>query len=178
MIRLYPGPSIWWKRIWHTIVLSSIGMNLFLNTLQNRMWDEARQMADDVYAILPEASLIRDASLLTVPFLKAVEATSLKKTQFGKALPNSANVRSNATAVERLSVINNDLLLGLSLMADVIRLFSIFMWFPILMSLIWLIQDYKKGKHKSFTLFLFIAAFFVNYKSYIFLYMNFGSIVA
>ena len=177
MIGKYPSSPIWWKRIYSVLIICTAGLTIFLINLNDHIWRDVQQKALESNVILPNNALINEVALLSAPIFKAIEETSFTDTQIGRALPRSANLKSKDSVFKQLQSVNNDFLASLIIIIDVLRVITYLMCIPILSSLIWLFNDYKKGKSKSFTLLLLIIAFFINFKSYVFLYSNFGMLL-
>lgn len=159
IISIYPDRPIWWKRVLHTFVLCSISGNIFLNQLNNLLYDQAEGLIEATNEMLPSASKVAlGLKENVVPAIRYIENSNLDWIVDQFHIPDSKSLEKEIDNITQLEKSCRDYQSIFEVAYFIIWLTNILMWWPILFSARWLFQDLQKGSTKLLTLlFLFIA---------------------
>lgn len=171
----YPG-SLWQKRITRFLILCAIGVNLFVNDLQNALLDTGQQMvalsqkiADPAvgmayameYSLIPTVNYIEESNLSWLVEKFGVPSSQTMQQHVDNAYQMQESLEQYGPVYEKLSYI----LKGIS---------AIF-WIPIILSGIWVIIDIQEGSTQIFNVVAVVIAVIFNIWSYNILHTLFFS---
>ena len=178
-IQFYPG-GLWIKRIKHIAVLSAIGINLFMNNIQDFVLDEIERHTHNI----GDASLELEVSSQVKGHFEKLQEGSWKEfwlntfRSYYVDLPSPQEVNEAIESYNRvnenLRYTNENILLeigeidrGLELVIMIVQWTSFLMWIPISISALWIGFDLKKGNVPKFIGRCLLLALVFNIISYV-----------
>ena len=168
--KIYPGNALWIKRILYTIAAGSLCLNLWLNSLQNRLWETSQDMVQTLDPLLPSASGAAEFLTQTiVPCMARIENSRFYWMGEQFNFPATNDIQNHADKIQDLEKISGAYGELLDIVKYITYWTSLIMWWPIILSWLWLYQDLKKGGRQFITALCFMLAITLNYLSYQFL---------
>ena len=149
---IYPG-SILFKRYRHIIVIYFIGINLFINNLQDIILDkvehsttEVLNLSGDIESKTKGIHKLEEKSWFSkiVDFFAWIFGSPNSK-EINKSLQIIGEVNDGAKGINNLS---NKIKGYIIAATEILKITSTLMWLPILFSAIWLYFDFKLGDSK------------------------------
>ena len=180
-IEFYPG-GLWIKRIKHLVVLSAIGLNLFMNNIQDFILSEIGRHAHNI----GDASVELEVSSQVRGHFQILQEGSWREMwlklfrYYYTDLPSPQELNEAIDAYNRVNQNlrnNNELILleigeierGLRLVIQIIQWTSFFMWIPICISALWIFLDLRRGNAPEFVKRCLLLALLFNFISYLLL---------
>lgn len=157
---VYPG-NIWQKRIGHTVVLSTICLTIFLNRIENRIYNVTIETIGNTGSLLPDEDYGSKTLYVLASAFHKIEESRFRWIVDRFSLPTSEDLRKKAAAVEKLERLI-EIAPRMSNIQRLVSLVSYLMWVPIVFSFYWMIMDLKYGHAKLFTGLCLMFAIVVN----------------
>lgn len=165
----YPG-SIWGKRLFKLMVLSSIGINLFINKLQNDLYQAGDQMLVLSYKLSEPANDIADMTeAYVIPSIKWIR----KNRAIGKiedmgwvTFPNVRNLQDGVRTTRDFKRILEAYGPFYKDVSTILKIMSWFFWIPIGLAALWMFLDVLKGGVLKFNIIALTLVALINYYSY------------
>jgi len=166
----YPG-SIWAKRIARLMVVMAIGVNLFMNNLQDHVLHLIEERSHEIALIAAQIDVeklrldrIEEGSWTerSVDWL-AYFMNSPKSNELNQFIDLSTETLEGYEDITK-QLIGIDT--GTELAMKVLHWTSLFMWIPILLSIVWLLIDVARSPARAFTILGLVLAIPVNFLSY------------
>ena len=166
----YPG-SIWAKRIAKILIISGIGLNLFINSLQETMLMSSAEMLDLASSLKEPANNLKELTEeKIIPLLDYIENSKLSSFTSNVPSSNDLDIHIQNYSVFQSTLTDNGKML--SFLGLFLKIANIIFWIPIVLSAIWLLYDIQYGNVRILTLILLGGATWFSYWSYHWLCSN------
>ncbi|MCB0632630.1 MAG: hypothetical protein R2824_24115 [Saprospiraceae bacterium] len=149
-LTFYPG-GIWFKRMGNILILFTITTNLFLNSLQNHLFEAAERFV--TWADNTTSSAIATADQLgqeLIPKLEKIEKSGWGQMIEHLQLPTAQDLRNGLSTIKDYQARFRQYGVILSMASKILKWTSILMWIPILYAGLWLVCDYIWGNARWF----------------------------
>lgn len=167
---IYPG-NVWKKRITKILILSTIGINLFINVLQERLLISSAKMHTLATSLKDPAKNLKDLTEeKIIPILDYMENSALSK--ITNSLPSSKDLNIHIKNYSLLQSTLADNSKMLNFLGMFLKVANIIFWISISFSTVWLLYDIQFGDTKLITLLLLCLATWFSHWSYCWLLNN------
>ncbi len=167
IIPIYPDRPLWWKRVIHTIVLCSISVNIFLNQLNNLLYQKAEELVQATNDMLPSAvKVAKSLEEHVVPALQYIETSKLVWVAEQFELPSSKSLEQEINNISKLEKTCSTYQSIFLVAYSIVKLTNLLMWWPIIFSLRWLYRDLLSGPTKLLTTLCLLIGVTVNVLMY------------
>ena len=164
----YPGGNIWIKRITHLFVLCTIGINLFINDVQNVLLKVGQDMlihAGTLSDPAVSAAYVLEKSI--VPALAYIEDSRFKWIIGDYGIPDSKSLQERIDSVYELKQILEKYAPIYTNLSLVLKIINWFFWIPITLAGLWILADIIiESKSRAFDIVIMIVAIGFNIASY------------
>ena len=169
----YPG-SLWLKRISRLIILCTIGINLFINDIQNVLLNIGTEMMElSIKLSDPTVNTAYVMENSIVPALEYIEETSFGYIIADYNIPNSQSLQKSIDSAYRLKNILDKYAPVYKNLSFVLKVISWLFWIPIVLSALWIFMDIKKSSARYFDILVLLGATWFNFWSYEYLHSYF-----
>lgn len=167
---LYPG-SIWIKRISKTLLICSVGFNLFLNTLQDHLLHTSQKFIELSRSLdQPAGRFAEITKEQIIPLLEYIENSRLSG--LTSTIPSSKDLNTHVANYTLLqSTLDKNAVLT-KYVGLILKIANILFWIPISFAGLWLLYDIQYGNTKIITVILLISSLWFNYWSFDWLTSN------
>lgn len=162
----YPG-SLWIKRLTRLFILYTIGVNLFINDLQNTLLQVGEEMITVSTALSDPAvntAYVMEHSI--VPALAYFETTRLSSIMKDYGVPDSQDLKDRIQMAYRQKDVLEQYAPVYKNLSLILKIISLFFWIPIALSALWIFIDIKKSTARYFDVLALMGAICFNFVSY------------
>lgn len=170
----YPG-GLWAKRLVRIAILFTVGLNVFLNRLQDRLFDVGQDImivAETVSSPAGETAMMLEKNLL--PFFTYIESTVLGRQMISKfGLPESQALQGQLGDVVKTQKAFHQYGLYFSCIASFLHLMNWIFFISTGLALLWLLIDLYSNKNPYARYVVLFSIFFsIPLNIIVFQYLN------
>jgi len=145
MIKLYPGPPMWWKRLLYAMIIGSMGANVFIGQIQSGLLKKISSLTTNIELMMPSVSKAGKIVRKTMPLLESVEAIAGGQSdeRWGGG---DGKIERALSVVEEINLINRELVVRLDAVLLFIRIASLSIWISTVFAVLWMANDLRFGR--------------------------------
>lgn len=161
---IYPG-TIWFKRFKHCIVISTVSVCFWVNTIQDQMMLATVNLAEHTEGYLPAANSVCKYTERAIPSLQLLEKSQLGNYIQDNEFITTEQIQKHIQSIRAVSKCLPQLSRLLEISISLLRMALFVMILQIIFSISWMIMDVRFGDSKLFSVSLIGIAILINLKT-------------
>lgn len=170
---LYPG-SFWFKRLSKLALLCMVGINLFINEVQDRLFVIGHDMMVHAEVLSdPAQSVAYVLEKSIVPAVSYIEDSRFDWIINDYGIPDAQSLKAGIAHVHALKLALETYAPVYTNLSLVLMAMSVLFWVPIAFAFYWICMDIKRSSAGIFDVLVLIGATWFNFASYAYLVARF-----
>lgn len=162
----YPG-GIWSRRISSLLVICTIGVNLFMNEVQNILFETSIAVIEQTRALAkPAGNVANVIESNIVPAVKYIEESQVGGIAKRYGLPSSMSLQENANQIYLLQETLEFYAPLIRPICEILWILNIGFFISTILATCWIYNDIKKSKAWIVDIPILIFAIWFNFMSY------------